>query len=86
MKSNGESNLMLAESANFFGRKIGLVATLFGCWHKNLSRPFTYGKESYRVCLNCGARKDFNAETFTTSSSFYYPPKPILHDSFTALK
>lgn len=57
-----------------FGKKIGLMGTLFGCRHKQLSRPFTYGAESYCVCLNCGARKNFNAETLTTTGSFYFPP------------
>lgn len=59
-----------------FGKKIGLAAALFGCWHKNLSRPFTYAEESYCVCLNCGARRNFNAKTLTVSGSFYFPPQP----------
>jgi hypothetical protein len=27
---------------------------LFGCWHRNLSRPFTLSGWTYEVCLNCG--------------------------------
>jgi hypothetical protein len=27
---------------------------LFGCWHRNLSRPFTVSGRTYEVCLNCG--------------------------------
>ena len=77
MKTTGESNLNLAQSTAVFGKKIGILAALFGCRHKNLSRPFTYGKESYCACLNCGARKNFNAETLTTFGAFYYPPKPL---------
>jgi hypothetical protein len=57
-----------------FGKKMGLVAKLFGCRHKNLSRPFTREKTSYRSCLNCGARKPFNAETLETYGKFYAPP------------
>ncbi|HMO81297.1 MAG TPA: hypothetical protein PKD24_10945 [Pyrinomonadaceae bacterium] len=72
-------NLQTAASAErpeaSFGRKIGLVGKLFGCWHKRLSRPFTYKREvSYRACLECGARRRFNTESFTTSGPFYYPP------------
>jgi hypothetical protein len=26
---------------------------LFGCWHCNLSRPFTLSGWTYEVCLNC---------------------------------
>jgi len=57
-----------------FGKKLGMVAKLFGCWHDNLSRPFTRGETSYRCCLHCGARKQFNAKTLETFGSFYGPP------------
>jgi len=57
-----------------FGEKIGIVASIFGCWHERLSRPFTNEKESYRACLNCGARQKFDAEQMKTTKSFYYPP------------
>lgn len=57
-----------------FGAKIGIFASLFGCWHKQLSRPFTHGKESYRACLHCGARQKFDAEKMKTTRKFYYPP------------
>lgn len=57
-----------------FGEKVGFFASLFGCWHKNLTRPFTLGKTAYRSCLDCGARKPFNAETLVTERRFYYPP------------
>ena len=26
---------------------------MFGCWHRNLSRPFTRSGWTYEVCLNC---------------------------------
>ena len=57
-----------------FGERIGLLGKLFGCWHKELSRPFTNRRSSYRACLHCGARKKFNTETLKTSGPFYYPP------------
>ena len=60
--------------ASIFGKKLGLAANLFGCWHENLSRPFTRGKTSYRSCLDCGARKQFNAETLETFGNFYGAP------------
>ena len=56
------------------GIKIGLLASLFGCRHKNLSRPFTTKKDSYRVCIECGARKVFDTQSFKTLGTFYYPP------------
>ena len=57
-----------------FGKKIGIVAGLFGCNHKALSRPFSHGSVGYRTCLQCGARKKFDLETRTTSTDAYYPP------------
>jgi hypothetical protein len=70
---------IIAESINnrtqgAFGAKIGIFGKVFGCWHKHLSRPFTSVKESYRVCLDCGARKHFDTETLKTFGSFHYPP------------
>jgi hypothetical protein len=29
---------------------------VFGCWHRNLSRPFTLSGWTYEVCLNCGQK------------------------------
>jgi hypothetical protein len=57
-----------------FGQKVGLITTLFGCWHNNISRPFVNGKIAYRSCLQCGARKRFNPETLKTEKNFYFPP------------
>lgn len=56
------------------GEKIGLMASLFGCWHKRLTRPIADKNMSYRACLDCGARKRFDTEEFRTSGPFYYPP------------
>lgn len=78
MNRNLEQNLIaqsvLNRTENVFGDKIGFMGKLFGCWHKELSRPFTNKKSSYRACLNCGALKKFDTETLKTVGPFYYPP------------
>ena len=28
---------------------------IFGCWHVNMSRPFSRGNETYRTCVALGA-------------------------------
>ncbi len=61
-----------------FGNRIGLIASLFGCWHKRLTRPFTSDKNSYMACLECGARRKFDTQNFKTSRAFYYPPSVSL--------
>jgi hypothetical protein len=55
------------------GTRIGLLGKLFGCWHKDLSRPFTDIRGSYRACTDCGARKVFDTRSFKTLGTFYYP-------------
>lgn len=57
------------------GKKIGIIGALFGCWHKQLTRPFSDLKSSYCVCLECGARKTFDTRTFKTSGAFYFPKR-----------
>lgn len=54
-------------------QKVGLLARLFRCRHKELSRPFTVGKESHRTCTQCGARRNFDPETLQTYGDFYFP-------------
>jgi hypothetical protein len=63
-----------SEKDESFGKKIGLIASLFGCSHSRLTRPFSHGNVGYRTCLQCGARKKFDLETRTTSDAAYYPP------------
>jgi hypothetical protein len=57
-----------------FGKPIGIFGKLFGCWHKDLTRPFTSRRNSYRACLDCGARRKFDTEKFKSTGPFYYPP------------
>lgn len=45
------------------GRKI--MNWLFGCRHKELSRAFTSGNETYKVCLKCGARLGYSWQTMS---------------------
>ena len=54
-------------------RKIGLFGSLFGCWHKRLTRPISDNRSTYQTCVECGARRRFDTENFTASGPFYYP-------------
>ncbi len=67
-----------------FGNKIGIIGKLFGCWHKQISRPFTAQNGSYRACLNCGARRHFDTRTLKTSGPFYYPPAVSLNKNLSS--
>ncbi len=38
---------------------------LFGCHHSHLSRVFTLQGETYRVCLECGAKFEYSMQTMS---------------------
>lgn len=74
LEQNRIAESYINRTTETFGNKIGLFGKLFGCWHKNLTRPFTVKNASYRSCLHCGARKQFDPQTLKTFGSFHYPP------------
>lgn len=39
-----------------------LLEFLLGCHHSSLSRVFTIGRRTYRVCCECGAEFDYSLE------------------------
>lgn len=58
----------------------GVFRRAFGCWHLQLSLPFTRGNETYRTCVNCGARRRFDLERWALVGDFYQPQEaPGLH-------
>ena len=36
---------------------------IFGCRHRNLSRPFTCSGRTYEVCVDCGKQLPYSLET-----------------------
>ncbi len=67
------SEAAISQSEDNVGNKIGIVGKLFGCWHKRMTRPFSDRNSSYRSCLECGARRKFDTQSFKTSGAFYFP-------------
>jgi hypothetical protein len=49
-----------------------LVTRLLGCWHRDLSRPFSRDGQSYRTCLHCGASRKFHVGRWEMQGEFYY--------------
>jgi hypothetical protein len=68
------SGRIIGRNSSSPGRPIGILGTLFGCWHRVLSRPFSDETGSYRVCIDCGARKMFDTTSFKTLGNFYFTP------------
>jgi len=50
----------------------GWITRLLGCWHKEMSRPFSHNGYSYRTCLDCGASRRFNVGSWEMQGKFYY--------------
>ena len=46
-----------------------LIQRIFGCWHRNVSRPFTISGRTYEVCLNCGKQLAYFRVQFGHSAS-----------------
>jgi hypothetical protein len=59
--------------SDVFVRMDSVVNRIFGCWHRDMSLPFSRDKESYRTCVACGARRRFDLERWTMVGPFYYP-------------
>jgi len=45
---------------------LNVFEVVFGCWHRNLSRPFTLSGWTYEVCLNCGKQFAYNRAAITS--------------------
>jgi hypothetical protein len=50
------------------------VGDFFGCQHREMSRPFSRHGEAYRVCINCGARRQFDQKNWVSSGRHYFKP------------
>src|ERR1700728_4496667 len=38
---------------------------IFGCRHRNISRPFTCSRQTYEVCLDCGRHFPYSLQTMS---------------------
>ena len=59
-------------SESVSGTVKGWLNRLMGCWHMELSRPFSSDGKGYRVCLSCGAHRQFNLKNWKMQGDFYY--------------
>jgi len=51
---------------------IDKLSWLFRCWHRKMSRPFTRDGQTFRVCLRCGMRRDFDLDAWKMTGDYYY--------------
>ena len=60
-------------------RCMATIDFFFGCHHSNLSRVFTIGGHTYRVCCDCGAKFDYSLETMSIERRDFSKPAPALN-------
>jgi hypothetical protein len=65
------------------GQLSNWLTRVFGCWHSEMSRPFTHDNESYRTCLECGARRNFDPMKWEMVGAYYYD-SPGVHSTSPA--
>jgi hypothetical protein len=65
-------NVKQVQRSSIFAKISDWVARVFGCWHLEISRPFSHHGHAYRVCLNCGAQRQFNLRSWQMHGNFYY--------------
>ncbi len=66
------SNIGHIDASSLTGKIGNLMARVFGCWHAELSRPFSREGRAYRTCLNCGAQRQFNLGNWKMQGEFFY--------------
>jgi hypothetical protein len=65
------------------GKKAGMknlvvaLDFLFGCRHQNLSRVFTLGGQTYRVCCDCGARFEYSLRKMSLKRRLFMDDKLV---------
>jgi len=57
-------------------RLVAAFDFLFGCHHSHLSRVFTLGGETYRVCCDCGAKYAYSLKAMSMERRL--PQRPVL--------
>jgi hypothetical protein len=49
---------------------------VFGCWHRDMSRPITRQRKTYRVCMDCGANRAFDTEHWKMVGPYFCDVAP----------
>jgi len=58
-----------------------LIQRVLGCWHHDLSRPFSLQGKSYRVCMKCGMARNFDPVDWKTSGpSFQFSANNLYNE------
>ena len=53
-------------------RLASALVRLVSCRHSDMGRPVTLGGETYRACLDCGARRSFDTKGWNTYGPYHF--------------
>lgn len=62
ISKSSEAASTLSHRFNFQPLAAIARVVVFGCWHNQMSKPFGRDGKNYRDCLECGARRDLDAD------------------------
>jgi hypothetical protein len=81
LKQYGQGRTSALRSEGLTAQVSSWLTRVFGCWHTEMSRPFTLDGESYRTCLECGARRNFDSARWEMVGAYYYdaPKHQLCH-------
>jgi hypothetical protein len=57
------------------------LTRIFGCWHRQMNRPFTLNNETYRTCMRCGVRRHLNPGRSKMTGAYYYALPSAIYSS-----
>jgi|GEM_PF-2970793 len=59
------ATMQIRRWSNSWKRVARVIRRILGCRHSQMSRPYTVDDEPYRTCLECGARRCLDTDTWT---------------------
>jgi hypothetical protein len=74
--AENHQKLAITNASFQIGGISGFVTRMFGCRHKDMSRPLSLQGQTYRSCLDCGARRQFNLKNWEMEGDYYYGLPP----------
>ena len=73
----GEAGVVRRGVSHIYPHKLAvllvrLLVRLFGCPHTSMGLPITLGGETYCACLDCGARRRFDTNSWSMRGPYHF--------------
>jgi hypothetical protein len=80
-RASSKRSVRRPDSWALISRPIQWLTRLFGCWHKMMAPPYTQNNETYCVCMDCGAHREFNSDRGKMVGPYFHAPPTVLYES-----